>query len=424
MKKFLIIGSVALLALSACDKTEPTPNGAHYHTYHFTPSNTQAEIQTALINMNNRDTVHFGAGTYNFTSTLSITDKDSIVIKGDGCAATILNFGNQTVGAQGLNVQDVDWFMIRDLQILDPLGDGIKVKNGHGVTFKDICTYYTGVADSTNGAYGIYPVESNNVRVDGCRVSNVSDAGIYVGQSRDVIVTNCHAEGCVLGIEIENCLRADVYNNTCTNNSGGIAIFNLPGLPIIKNGSICRVYNNTCTNNNLKNFARSGNIVGTVPTGTGVMVLAYDHVEVFNNTLTNNQIMGLGVISYNVITLFGGSMPSDPLYNMFSKDVIAHGNTFTRNSTVPADRNNTANFIYSTVYGNDINAIDDIFVVNTDDPDTTDDDTPTGLLCLRANTGASFGRLDPLSQALDQNMAPYDNCTKTGLTNAIVVAPQ
>lgn len=49
-----------------------------------------------------------------------------------------------------------------------------------------------------------------------------SDAGIYVRQSRDVIVRNSRAEFNVAGIEIENTVNADVYGNTATNNTGGI----------------------------------------------------------------------------------------------------------------------------------------------------------------------------------------------------------
>ena len=37
--------------------------------------------------------------------------------------------------------------------------------------------------------------------------------------------------------------------------------------------------------NNLKNFAPPGNIVATVPSGTGIMVLATSDVEIFNNLM-------------------------------------------------------------------------------------------------------------------------------------------
>ena len=54
-----------------------------------------------------------------------------------------------------------------------------------------------------------------------------SDAGIYVGQSANVVVRRNRAEWNVAGIEIENTVDAHVYENVATNNTGGILVFNL-----------------------------------------------------------------------------------------------------------------------------------------------------------------------------------------------------
>ena len=63
-------------------------------------------------------------------------------------------------------------------------------------------------------------------------MKGASDAGFYVGQSRNIIVRRNRAEGNVAGIEIENSIGADVYENTATGNTGGILVFNLPDLPM------------------------------------------------------------------------------------------------------------------------------------------------------------------------------------------------
>ena len=49
-----------------------------------------------------------------------------------------------------------------------------------------------------------YPVASEDVLIDGCVAIGASDAGIYVGQSQNIIVKNSRAEFNVAGIEIEN----------------------------------------------------------------------------------------------------------------------------------------------------------------------------------------------------------------------------
>ena len=142
-------------------------------------------------------------------------------------------------------------------------------------------------ARPTNGAYGVYPVESKNVLIDGVTVSGASDAGIYVGQSDNIIVRNSRAEYNVAGIEIENSTNADVHDNVATHNAGGILVFDLPDLPKI-GGHSTRIFNNQIVENDTPNFAPPGNIVANVPTGSGVMLMANKNVHVFGNTFDKN----------------------------------------------------------------------------------------------------------------------------------------
>ena len=99
------------------------------------------------------------------------------------------------------------------------------------------------------------------------------------------------------GIEIENCIGADVYDNISKNNTGGILVFSLPGLTI-KNGADCRVFNNTITANNHENFAKEGAMVATVPSGTGLMIMANDRVEASGNTFDGNDGAGCLIVSF------------------------------------------------------------------------------------------------------------------------------
>ena len=109
--------------------------------------------------------------------------------------------------------------------------------------------------------------------IEDCIARDASDAGIYVGQSENIIVRRNRAEHNVAGIEIENSINADVYENIATDNTGGILVFSLPDLPK-KVGRHCRVYNNQIVENNHPNFAPKGNTVASVPAGTGVMIMA------------------------------------------------------------------------------------------------------------------------------------------------------
>ena len=149
----------------------------------------------------------------------------------------------------------------------------------------------------TNGAYGIYPVESKNVLVDSVVVRGASDAGIYVGQSDNIIVRESLVMENVAGIEIENSYNADVHDNIATHNTGGVLVFDLPDLPQMGGRNI-RVFSNIIVDNMTQNFAPKGNIVANVPTGTGVMVMANRNVEVFDNVLGEHGTSNIMVVGY------------------------------------------------------------------------------------------------------------------------------
>jgi parallel beta-helix repeat protein len=85
-------------------------------------------------------------------------------------------------------------------------------------------------------------------------VRGASDAGIYVGQSSNIIVRNSIVEYNVAGIEIENSSGADVYGNIARNNTGGVLVFDLPDLPV-SGGNSTRIFANQILANNTRNFA-------------------------------------------------------------------------------------------------------------------------------------------------------------------------
>ena len=96
----------------------------------------------------------------------------------------------------------------------------------------------------------------------------------------------CRAEQNVAGIEIENTIDADVYDNVATGNTGGILVFNMPNLS--QPGHSTRVFKNKVFENNLGNFAAKGAAVASVPAGSGVVVNSNDKVEIFDNDIADN----------------------------------------------------------------------------------------------------------------------------------------
>jgi parallel beta-helix repeat protein len=327
--RVLVIFCAALTAAS-CGSSGPC-SGVSGSCKSFSSGATEADISGAFASAPPNSTIAFGAGTFSFTNTLTLAASAGVTVKGAGAAQTILDFQGQTAGSEGIDVLDhSDGFKLQDLRVKDTKGDAVKVIGTTGVTFLNVTVDWTDPDGTKHGAYGLYPVQSKNVLIDGCTVSGASDAGIYVGQSDTIIVRNSTATGNVAGIEIENSFNADVTGNTSTGNTAGVLVFDLPGLQQ-QGGHNVRVFNNTITNNNKKNFAAHGDIVAAVPEGTGSFVMANHDVEVFGNTITGNNTTGFAVVSYVVTQL---SFDPDT-YDAYPSKVFAHDNTFSNNGANP-----------------------------------------------------------------------------------------
>ena len=280
--------------------------------------NSQEEVQTALIELSSGDILTLSPGTFIFEDGLSL-DVDEVIVRGSGINKTILDFKNQMSGAQGLLVTS-DRVTLKDFAVTDAKGDAIKVIGAEGINMINLKTEWTGGPKTTNGAYGLYPVESTDVLIDGCVAIGASDAGIYVGQSKNIIVRNSVAQYNVAGIEIENSYYADVYDNLASHNTGGILVFDLPDLPQ-QGGRHVRVFRNKVIDNDTDNFAPEGNIVGEVPRGTGIIIQANSDVEVFDNDISGNGTVNVSIVTYSNET-------QDENYYPHPRSIQIHGNRF------------------------------------------------------------------------------------------------
>ena len=304
----------------------------HAAMIHVGPgADAQERLQTALIDARPGDTVHIAAGRYALANGLSL-DVAGVTVRGDGPARTILDFTGQKGEGEGLLVTSNN-VTLRDFAVENAAGNGIKSKGADGISFVDLRVEWTGGPKSTNGAYGVYPVSSKHVLIDRVFVKGASDAGIYVGQSQQIIVRNSRAEGNVAGIEIENSYNADVHDNAATGNTGGILVFDLPDLPQ-QGGHGIRLFHNQVVANNHANFAAPGNIVAGVPSGTGVMVMANRDVHVFDNDIKDNQGNAVMVVSYT-------QKFTDVSYNPLPRAVAVSGNRYAGNGSAPAFKGGT-----------------------------------------------------------------------------------
>ncbi len=327
-----LLDSRACVAMCDQDECFHDPNYPGYERVRLAAGpDLQARTLTALIEAQPGTIIELPAGVFHFTSELSVS-KDNIVLRGQGMDAeggTVLNFAGQISGAQGILATGNN-FAVEDLAVEDTPGDAIKMVGSNGVTVRRVRVEWTGGPDENNGPYGLYPVQTRNVLIEDSEVSGASDAGVYVGQSEVIIVRRNFVHQNVAGIEIENSKFADVYDNNTTGNTGGILVFDLPGPPV-QGGEATRVFNNMIIANNEPNFAPAGNIVGRVPAGTGLMVMANDDIEVFGNTIEDNSSFATLTVSYYFVNI----NISKPSYDPVPEKIFIHDNTMSNNSYDP-----------------------------------------------------------------------------------------
>lgn len=290
----------------------------------------QKQLQMQLIKAKPGDVITIPEGVHAINRGLSL-NVSGVTLRGVGMDKSVLSFKDQVQGAEGLLVNASD-FTIEDLAIEDTAGDALKINEGRNIIIRRVRAEWTNGPDEKNGAYGIYPVQAENVLLEDSVAIGASDAGLYVGQSRNVVVRNNRVEFNVAGIEIENTMHADVYGNVARDNTGGILVFNMPDLP--NPGHSTRVFNNEVVGNNTANFGAEGTPVASVPAGSGIVINSNDRVEIFDNVIADNETANIIISSY-YSTGFQGTRDVADDYDPYPETIYVYGNTLSGGGSSP-----------------------------------------------------------------------------------------
>ena len=151
LQRIIALGA-SICVLSACsEQSEPPEPQLSF----------EESLQQQLILAQAGDVIEIPAGTHRMTRGLSLSVA-GVTIRGEGMDRSVLSFKNQAQGAEGLLV-NADNFTIENLAIEDTVGDAIKINESDNVVIRNVRTEWTGGPLTTNGAYGIYPVQSSNL---------------------------------------------------------------------------------------------------------------------------------------------------------------------------------------------------------------------------------------------------------------------
>lgn len=223
------------------------------------------------------------------------------------------------------------------------LNDGI-ISSGHNSVINGFKVKgYKGNAIMTQGAnnfeitnnlvegafYGIFPQYGKNGLVKGNTVTGAEDAGIYVGMSDNVDVVENIAFKNVMGIEFENTRNAMMSNNEIYDNSTGVALTLIPGLPV-KTARGILIKDNKIVDNNHPNFAPASSIAASIPVGVGIVAVGVDDVTIEGNHIQDNE--GAGALIVDMLT-FG--LASDPQTEPYPDEIKVMKNIWINNGEAP-----------------------------------------------------------------------------------------
>ncbi len=347
-------------------------------------------LQTQLILATDGDVIEVEAGNFQISGSLSLEGKKKITIRGKGMDKTVLNFKNQKTGAEGIKITNCENIILEDLTVQDSKGDLIKTMHVKDIIFRRIKAEWTGGPKPQNGSYALYPVLCTNILIDSCIAIGASDAGIYVGQSKNIEIKNCTAYQNVAGIEIENSIYADVHHNHAYGNTGGILVFDLPDL-IQKKGGFVKVHDNLIEDNNLSNFAPKGNIVGKVPRGTGMLILATSNVDIFDNKILNHRTVGVGIISYFMAEI----AIKDKEYDPYPTAISVYKNTFERRlGRVPLEGRFAQIYRFKLRFGRNVPQIVYDGILDSTRCGSDGQYLPQHRICVHQNLNQSVANMD------------------------------
>ncbi len=312
--RFVVAASVGVLALSGCDRESiPGPAAADRLVAagvgQFGPPDfvvrPGGSIQAALDAAAPGAVIHVAPGTYREALTVNVP---GIKLIGLGNSekrhdhngrVLIVNPGGAENGV--FATPDADDFTLVNVTVRDFEENGVLLLGVDGFLLSRITTI-------DNGEYGLFPVKSAHGVIERSSAEGHADAGIYVGQSDDVIVRDSEAFGNVIGFEIENSTDVTVVDNRSHRNTAGMLIVLLPGLDVKVSAGIW-VNGNDVRDNNLPNFAHPGELAAAVPSGSGILVVGSDQTQVHGNAVHGNDFVGIGVGSTLLLGALAGLPP-------------------------------------------------------------------------------------------------------------------
>ncbi len=133
----------------------------------------QDSTLTAMFLARNGDCIEFEEGSFRFTTSLVMSHKEGICIKGAGQDKTILDFADST-GSDGFSLSHMKGITVEDLTIIDTPGFSIRVSDSDYVTLQNMRTMWS----SYNGGMSIEAPSTLDVQCNGLPIDEYDTATV------------------------------------------------------------------------------------------------------------------------------------------------------------------------------------------------------------------------------------------------------
>jgi parallel beta-helix repeat protein len=312
---------------------------AQAKTIKVVANGTTQAIQAAVDAANPYDTVVVPDGTYS-GPTVTV-EKSNLTLKGSQ-AAVIDAAGNTygiTVGTKltfdpgpTCPAYGVSNFRIIGMSVQNADNTGIFLFGVNGF-------HVTNGSYLNNDEYGIFPRCSREGLIAKNSGGGGNDATIYVGVDDGVTVERNNLTNGELGIELESTDNTIVRKNRLNENTTGIFVIVLPGLPKSSTEKALIEENNVTANNRPNPFPpvctgpetppgcveEFTDDLQLLPSGSGILNVGGHEVTIRNNRVVHNGTVGVGIVE-------------NPFGFGSSYNSVVTGNTILKNGEAPDPR--------------------------------------------------------------------------------------